>query len=310
MLELPEVGFQTSVDSHNVRLDVLADWVEASVLLLGGKISSTEVVDVLCENEVYRSQDFARERIGDAWIELGRRMQALGGSTKPVALRRSGIEASCTWREVPAYAFCLVVAIQAWFAGWARQFGPNYTRQGELFERIVEEALRAQGWSTARTGWSRTHPRKLGQVIQRVADELAERVIPGGQRWTKAGANEAGLDVLCFRPFRDGRGGRPVFLVQCASGARWEEKLGSPDLHVWQKLLDFSVHPARGFAIPFALCEDDFRHVCTRTNGLVLDRYRLLQAPWAVRCGWMTAGLRADLIEWLEPRIAQLPLGR
>jgi hypothetical protein len=32
MLEIPEKGFVQSVKAHNVELDILCDWIEATVL--------------------------------------------------------------------------------------------------------------------------------------------------------------------------------------------------------------------------------------------------------------------------------------
>ena len=78
-------------------------------------------------------------------------------------------------------------------------------------------------------------------------------IVGGIGRWTKASAKDAGLDMVCERPFGDARGGRPLFFFQCASGADWTEKRRTPDLRLWTKLLDFSNEPQRGFARAYQL---------------------------------------------------------
>lgn len=126
------------------------------------------------------------------------------------------------------------------------------------------------------------------------------------ERWTTESANEAGLDILCHRPFGDGRAGSPVFLLQCASGGKWEEKLRTPDVRIWGRIITFTSEPQKAFAMPFALTDSEFTRVCNVVNGMLLDRYRLL-LPGATNPTWVTDALSARLINWLNPRITKLP---
>ena len=82
MLAMPSVGFGRSVHEHNVELDVLCDWIEASVLFGAHSLSEPEVVDVLCENFIYAKQDMASQMVSMAWSEL-RKRQTLLGNAKP-----------------------------------------------------------------------------------------------------------------------------------------------------------------------------------------------------------------------------------
>jgi hypothetical protein len=162
------------------------------------------------------------------------------------------------------------------------------------------------GWTIHRTGWSRTKPEKLTEIVHELASRLGEAVgnIP---HWTNPGANELGLDLLCYRPFPDARVGVPVYLLQCASGANWHEKLHTPQLEIWSKIIQFVATPRKAFAIPFALVDGDFVRKCALVGGLLIDRYRLLAAT-CVDDNWLSGPLRARLIAWLSPRIDALPL--
>ena len=80
MLRLPREGFRLSVNAHNVSLDALIEWIEGSITFADDKVTQSDVVDILMEEEIYRSQDFARERLEFAWSEVARREKILGAA--------------------------------------------------------------------------------------------------------------------------------------------------------------------------------------------------------------------------------------
>lgn len=308
MLAIPERGFARSVEVHNTNLDVLADWIEASLLFPEEtEISSVQVVDLLSEAQIYERQAFAWERVDDAWTELRRRQECLGDSS-PFAIEPIRLTRRTAWRDTPAYSFCLILSLAKWYPTWAKRFGRDYTEQGELFELVTRASLESLfiGWRFHLTGWTRTRANKLGAVVREIAALLGE-TIGKIERWTRPGANEAGLDLLCYRPFSDARVGVPVYLVQCASGGDWESKLHTPRLEIWQRLVEFAATPRKAFATPFAFLDEDFIRNCALVDGLLIDRCRLLSAG-RENPDWIAPELRARLLAWLEPRIAQLPL--
>jgi len=257
MLALPACGFARSIESHNVRLDVLCDWLEGSVLFAQVPLAAAEVVDVLVENGIYTSQDFAWKLLSDAWIELRRRSKLLN-SGYPIEIKGWRLQPRYSWDENPAHSFCLALSLAEWLPDWARSFGKDYTEQGELFEKFVAEAIAKSlpDWSVHHTGWRKTKAVKLPGVITELCEWLGESETGNRERWTTNSANDAGLDLVCIRRMPDGRPGIPLYLVQCASGVTgnlsWKHKLRALDLDLWQRLVDFAVHPKRGFATPFA----------------------------------------------------------
>ena len=264
MLGLPTVGMHPSVERHNVDFSSLCDWIEASVLFENetDELSATEVLDVLTETGVYVSQDFAWQIVSSAWGELSRRLSWIGGAT-PIAVTRLSLRRLTNWRDAPAHSFCLALSLAKPYREWARQFGADYNQQGELFERLTKEAMEKlfPDWIIHATGWSRTRAVSLNRVVREIVNLLRE-ALGDVQRWTRNSANEAGLDLLCYRPFHDGRIGIPVYLMQCASGGNWEGKLHTPNLRIWKKIVLFAADPKKAFAMPFARVDEDFIREC------------------------------------------------
>lgn len=309
MLRVPSKGFGESVKAHNVDISALTEWIEGSVVFSDIDISQSDVSDILIEESIYRSQDFAGEGIAPAWAELGRRETILGDNC-PYKVNKKTIVRTCDWQEVPAFSFCLMLSLQRSFRkALLKQVPANYGIQGSLFERLTSESLAKRGWSTHRTGWSKAKSNSIRDKIQNLATHLGESVIDDGpKRWTSHHAKDAGLDIVCHIPFNDTWAGRPVFFIQCASGDDWKEKRCSPNISTWEKLIDLCTRPKRGLAMPFALLEDEFRKAANYDDlVLLLDRHRIASPPIAGK-DWISPGLQHDLNIWTNPRAAALPL--
>ena len=307
MLCLPDSGFQRSVSEHNGRLDVLVDWIEGSVAFIDEELSQTDVVDALCENDIYREQDFAGERVVDAWIELERR----GGSVidgAPFEVNGRRVRRRYAWNDNPAYSFCLLLALQVLYKGWAEQFGSDFTKQGDLFEKLTAECLERLGWTVHRTGWAPGNAANIQAVVKDVSAHIGEPEIPGElKKWISENAKEEGLDVVCSDPFYDGWGGRPLYFFQCASGAERKSKLQTPDPETWRRVISFTTVPQRGFSMPLALLEDDFRRRAGKVNGMLLDRFRLQSPSVDGNVNWASKPLARSIVQWMCPRVKKLP---
>ena len=46
-----------------------------------GELSHSDIIDVLCENNIYREQDFAAQLVSNGWTELRRRTKSMGVSS-------------------------------------------------------------------------------------------------------------------------------------------------------------------------------------------------------------------------------------
>lgn len=304
MIALPTKGIGISETAHNIDLDLFCDWLEASILFADDSISKSDVVDFLKENELYRSQDFAYEFVNDSWNELRRRQLVLAGGCPFSVL--VDLERTTQWRDAAAHSFFVLVSCGKWYPDWASQFGRDYTEQGVLFEEITKEAVQLifNDWNTHGTGWSTTNPNNLDEIVQRVSGLLGEKA-KELQPWTTEDANDAGLDILLYHSFPDDRAGRTVYLIQCASGANWSSKRKTPDLAIWNKIVEFTSPPSKALAIPFSLLDDEFRRSANIVEGMLLDRYRLLW-PAKQTPEWIPNDLRDRVIAWLTPRVQAL----
>lgn len=304
MLSLPS-GIKRSISDHNSDHEVFYDWLEADVLFLDDELSESDVIDFLIEEQIYVSQDFCSEFVSNAWAQIEKRLGWMG-TTSPILFEKRRMKRRVDWQDVPCQSFCLVVSLGLKYTGWREEFGSDYTEQGSLFESITHEAMAHvfQGWHFIKTGWARDHTSNLQDVVGNLVEQLGERV---GDLETYASdrAHEAGLDLVWYLPFSDQRGGLPVFLAQCASGWNWDEKLDTPNLGQWMKIIDFASKPYKAFSLPFALDNKNLRLRSCQIKGLLLDRYRLLVHPTS-ELEWVSSELRQELIGWLEPRIQWL----
>ncbi len=303
MLALPR-RINRSVNVHNSHLPVFCDWIEASVLFDDVELSQSDVLDFLIEQQIYKDDDpdFCMQFVSSAWSELRRRLGWIS-SGSPLEFQNRRIVRKLDWNNVPAHAFCLILGLAPYYRDWVEEFGSDYNEQGELFEKLVLVSVSHvfAEWTTVRTGWSRDETSRLSEVVETLANAINEDV-GNIDKYASEHAHEAGLDLFWHKRFVDGRGGHPVFLGQCASGKDWTEKLHTPEISVWSKIVDWKFPPSRAFAMPFALEDDEFVRRCNQFSGLFLDRYRLLM-PSAADDEWIPTDLRAELNAWVEPRI-------
>ena len=311
MFDLPESGFSRSIQEHNVKRMVLADWIESSLLFVDSEISISDVLDVLMEKNIYADEDFGAEILEDAWSELHRRCRWMGKHC-PFRIQGRLIERIVTaWDATPAHSFCLFLTLALYYrssiAKWIKDNNGNYIDQGNLFEQLTIQSLQALGWETHHTGWaSGIQTTNFTQIVSDVAGQLGERFVNTPLVQLYESANEKGLDLVCYKPFIDERGGKPIYLMQCASGGDWTNKLQTPNIETWKKLIQFASSPQRAFAMPFALEDDEFYRRCNDVDGMFIDRYRLL-SPGADGSDWVSSDLKRDLIKWLTPRLSAIP---
>lgn len=307
MLALPKKGFNRSVNKHNVDALICCDWIEACALFGEGEATGSDVVDILRENEIYEDQDFAWELVNDAFLKIRERKRMLGEGY-PFSIQ-AGTRVVCgeDWGDVTPYAFCLILSLSKAYPAWWQGFGANFGAQGQLFEDLTAQSVSQMfvGWETHQTGWSATTPNLIAGIVRTVAALVGEATGDIG-RWSARRAKEAGLDLLCYRPFPDARAGIPVMLFQCASGQDWRSKVHTPEVRIWTKIISFAADPQKAFAMPFSLEPDEFRYHANLINGLLLDRDRLL-SPGHGNRDWISVDLRDRLRAWLPPRIDSLP---
>jgi len=311
MLAIPEFGFQSSVQRHNCELVVVCDWIEASLLSEETEVSQAQVADIFHEQGFYQKSSGnlalpCAEFMEMVWTEMERR-ESLVGKAAPFQMTGKRIVRRGKWEEFSPATFLLVLACADYFSGLRARPLNNYIEQGELFEDFCVLSLAGNGWQTTRTGWaSHQGAQKLPKTVAAVAAALDERAINAAVVELYKHENEAGCDLVSHWAYPDRWTGRPVVLLQCASGDNFKTKLGTPSIDVWRKLIGFSTIPLRGFCTPRTFENRSFLQHGGKVSGLFLDRFRLLQ-PFAEAPDTLPADLKRRLLSWLRPRIKAMP---
>jgi hypothetical protein len=120
--------------------------------------------------------------------------------------------------------------------------------------------------------------------------------------------SDAGVDVVIWWRFADGRSGSPVLLGQCTVQVQWSEKVSDIDVDLWGKWIDFdTVPPQTALVIPFAVNRaspqwDDR----TVTAGVIIDRLRLLELLNELADEVLRVIVTADVIDWVDRELAAL----
>ena len=88
---------------------------------------------------------------------------------------------------------------------------------------------------------------------------------------------DARLDVVVWKNFPDRRRGRLILFGQCATGSDWEDKAYALNPQKWREkwlVEPLLPHPQGAFFIPFAVEDDDWKHILL-DGGVLFDRFRI-----------------------------------
>ena len=307
MIDVPERDFLGRGGGSPVRMDGLADWLEANLLFYGPTVSASDVAGALIQSQsVKEDQDHANEIVSDGWLEVERR-QFWSGKPGTVDVTSGTLKAHSDWEDSPIWSFFVLLSIQRMFPKWS-EAQADYPTQGELFERVVEEICPAlfPGWCSYRTGWSPSNTKNIPAIVEELTSKLHVFGHPDLARWISPDDKDGGLDIVCYRRFDDEREALPVYFLQCASGRNWRKKVGTPDAGDWQKYMDSAVMPSTGIAAPFVVDKKQLQMSALRGQVVVLDRLRMLSAA-TNRGVELSADLRNDVVDWMRPRVDCLP---
>lgn len=97
-------------------------------------------------------------------------------------------------------------------------------------------------------------------------------------------ANDAGLDVVAWKPFADNRAGKLIVFAQCKTGTSWHNQIGelNPEafLLTWTRERVFHANPLRAFIVAEAVNPDRWEELTGKATkpifGLFFDRCRIV----------------------------------
>ena len=252
-------------------------------------------------------QDLAYEIASEGWHELALR-QRWGGLPETVSITPTRIRDDEYWENDLMRAFLVLLSVLRIFPDWAKNH-QEYVVQGELFEKVVEAVCPAllPGWTIYRAGWSPDNTKDIPTIINELCSRLFTKGAANPDDWvTTAAGKDGGLDIVCYRSFEDEREAVPMLFLQCASGKNWRDKVQTPNSKLWEKLLDSAVEPSTGIVAPFVIEFEELKRAALTGQVVVFDRVRMLSA--AKEYGvTLSPELVSDLLDWMNPRVTDLP---
>lgn len=274
-----------------VKTTVLADWIEAEVLLGDGQVLLEEIADLLhsdpgdfsvSDENIGASRDKQYEEAESAFFELKSRFNWLGKSY-PLLVDNDVAMISHNFSCYRLYSFLVGLRARQMYGGDAYE---NPEEPSAIFEEIVTEAARqyvcGSSNSRARFGIAsrRNHrlyrgdnlPRKFPAAVIELSKRLSEEVVP-----TVQGVGDGGVDAVGWRPFGDRRPGQVVFMVQATIGeGDWKNK-PVPDEWRTGQYLHFVENPLTGSAFVESLSLYDDAELRGVRCGIPLDRLRIIR---------------------------------
>lgn len=158
----------------------------------------------------------------------------------------------------------------------------EYRRSDPLFDAVAREAFRAEQGSRAKAlifAWPPRgdRPAKFPEALKWAANAMGIDVRDPEKLPTNY--QDAGVDVIVWRPFTDGRTGFTILLAQNTVQEVFRKKPRDVSASKWHGWLRVGVLPSIGFAIPFSLPRGDIWWTeVTDEVAVAMDRGRLMDS--------------------------------
>ncbi len=260
----------------------VADWVEFFIVT-EKKHSSKEQIRSFLESAT--GEDCESTHLDSIWAELKRR-EMLYGDFTPYIIKKNIITAEIRWSKRPEYLFWLMLSI----AGNTE----SVQNTGKLFERTSNIAVDQylNGRSILR-GFPTQKKIKMHDLAKDIDERFRSEPSSPHEKDSKA-------DVIAWKPFKDGRSGQVILLVQCATGKNWRSKTTELNLRRWASYIDWASSPLRCFTLPRVITTDTY-HETSLDGGIIFDRARLYRLLGEAQL--KDRFLRKDLREWCKSNV-------
>ncbi len=233
------------------------------------------------------SRSFIRKQLGDVaedehidglLTEISRR-ELNAPATYPFTLVDSVIHFHAGHAMVGAYGYLLIAAFPGSPFRLARRFASAERGLDVLTEHALRGLLSGEAQSI-RFAWppgkgDGRRPGRFPDAVVWLAENLGLTPLnpnPNPKR------KDGGVDVVAWRPFRDGRSAFPVVLAQTTIQASFMNKAGDIWSKLWSNWISFGVEPTTALVVPHVIPMaetwwDDMRFAV----NLIVDRIRLLE---------------------------------
>lgn len=256
---------------NSLSSDESADLVEAIVL--------TSKSNAIGMAEIEKVVNGFQPRIGirlDSALATMKRRENLLGADYPIEVLPSAFRKRDQWSRL-WYASFLPMSPHSVFRTQMKV--DDIQVCAEIFERTATVAIRELLGGPAealRFAWPSEfgRPQEFSDAIRWLSEKMGLRV---GAGFRPPRRKDGGVDVVAWRPFKDGRSAFPVVLAQCTIQADVLTKSLDIDLRNWSNWLMLLRDPVTVLTVPFVLTasSEDWNEVSQR--HMILDRFRLVE---------------------------------
>lgn len=265
----------------------LLDHVEISALTDPDRVSSTSQLktelmvtgseDALSDEESEATIEEYFEGVLDAVLtEAEQRIKACGEDNYPFTLEGKALSSrDSAFASIYTFLLCL--------SAWGKDAVPG-ENGAKLFEDICAHAVSNYLGCLNRPSENYVFgfPRRIGPPgFVAAVDDLCHQRILEGEPDSKVPdiitMKDAGLDIVAWLPFPDGRSSKLIVFGQCATGNGWRGKVNELQPFSWcQTWLTKhpKVIPVKTFFVPHSVSVADWEKLGYHT-GIVFDRFRI-----------------------------------
>jgi len=259
-----QVATPTEFDSHT-----LAEYMEA--VLLVEKIDRLTAAETLQRFPL--GQRPSSVDIEYALAVISARQNSFG-EAYPYTVEDG--EAASRTSDGSLYDFLLIMSLEETPVRRNRDF----KRSDPLFDEIVATAFRNYLGGAAQSiifGWPprEGRPAEFGEAVSWASSMIG---VPDGILDRPANWKDAGVDIIAWKPFADGRSGFAVYLVQNTVQLAYSSKPKDVVPSQWLQWIRFGTAPLVGFAVPFSIPLGDEKWLeINLTADVPFDRSRILE---------------------------------
>lgn len=241
-----------------------------------------EAIQLAGESPEWEKRDATAERIVGAALEQIEHRAATLGNSYPFLVEGGGLKYRGSATGV--YEICLATSLSP------TAKVTNLPKPTVVFEWIARDVLSlyvGPGSVGFRTGWPSHRLEKRERGTTRLFAQLhglckeftwrPKSYLPTNPK--PRDLKDAGLDIVVWKPFRDGRACSLFVLGQCACGwTDWENKFEDLSLTRLGKWFEGPTHaaPMRCFFVPFHIPNDGHLKDVAELAGVPIDRTRIV----------------------------------
>ncbi|MHA7987823.1 hypothetical protein ACX9R5_18675 [Rathayibacter sp. CAU 1779] len=280
-------------------IELIADWVETSVLVNPGRHVTLDRIYALAEEELGVEAARTSQAVG-----LLERRSVVLGELYPFEVRP---DIAVLRRRNPRLAQSYATLLFLTPKSVPRQLLSSLDMQvmAELLEDIAERAL-ANLWGTGGTALRFAYPSRHGRPEQfdQAVDWLARRIgIQTGHGYRPPRRKDGGVDVVAWRQFFDRRAGFPIALAQCTVQAETFTKTTDIDTRLWATWLRMDSDPMSLLVIPGTITRAGTQWGQLTSVVTVIERLRLIELLGRSDTQDVEATWTADVLSRLSDKL-------